>query len=233
MSDLIDAVDRKAALRSRILAARRTIGPERLARDARLVCDTLRSRLPDLLRRAARQADGTVTAYVPVGSEPGGPDLPDVLRAALPPGMRLVLPVLGDDLDLDWAVYDRGLVPTRRGLSEPTGPRLGVTAVRRAALMIVPALAVDHAGVRLGRGGGSYDRALARVESGAEIVALLHRGELLAEPLPAEPHDRPVTAVITPDRGLVRLRPPGPTPRAGDGSRPTETGAAAHTPGGR
>lgn len=233
MSDLVEAADRKAALRRRILAVRRTIGHERLAQDARRVRDLLRSHLPDLLRRAERQAVGTVTAYVPVGSEPGGPDLPDALRAALPAGMRLLLPVLRDDLDLDWAVYDRELMPTRRGLSEPTGPRLGVTAVRRAALMIVPALAVDHAGVRLGRGGGSYDRALARVESGAEIVALLHRGELLAEPLPAEPHDRPVTAVITPDLGLVRLRPPGPTPRIGDGSGSTENGAAAGTPGGR
>src|SRR5690606_8764204 len=115
----VGVADRKAALRRRILAARRTIGPERLAQDARLVRDILRRHLPDLLRRSARRTDGTVTAYVPVGSEPGGPDLPDALRAALPAGMRLLLPVLRDDLDLDWAVYERDLVPTRRGLSEP------------------------------------------------------------------------------------------------------------------
>ena len=67
----------------------------------------------------------------------------------------------------------------------------------------MPALAVSRSGMRLGRGGGSYDRALARAES-AFTVALLHDGELLDE-VPAEPHDRPVDAVITPADGLIEL----------------------------
>ena len=49
----------------------------------------------------------------------------------------------------------------------------------------------------LGRGGGSYDRALARVPPGTPVVALLYPDELRAS-LPAAPHDRPVTAVLTP-----------------------------------
>jgi 5-formyltetrahydrofolate cyclo-ligase len=68
---------------------------------------------------------------------------------------------------------------------------------------VVPALAVDRTGLRMGRGGGSYDRVLARADR-AYSVALLHDGELL-EKVPAEPHDRRVRAVITPTEGLSEL----------------------------
>jgi 5-formyltetrahydrofolate cyclo-ligase len=63
---------------------------------------------------------------------------------------------------------------------------------------------VDRTGVRLGYGGGCYDRALTRIRPGALVVALLHEGELLEEPLPAEDHDRRVDAVALPS-GVVRL----------------------------
>ncbi|MEU6077045.1 5-formyltetrahydrofolate cyclo-ligase [Micromonospora sp. NPDC047074] len=147
-----------------------------------------------------------MTAYVPVGSEPGGADLPAALHAALPPGGELLLPVLCDDLDLDWAAWTGpdGLVAAGRGMREPTGPRLGRAAIGRAELVVLPALAVDRRGVRLGRGGGSYDRALARVSATALTVVPLHDGELV-EALPAEPHDRPVRAVVTPAGGLRTL----------------------------
>jgi 5-formyltetrahydrofolate cyclo-ligase len=71
-------------------------------------------------------------------------------------------------------------------------------------MVVVPAVAVDARGVRLGRGGGSYDRALARVAPDTLVVALLHDGEVVEE-LPYEPHDRRVDAVITPSGGLVML----------------------------
>jgi len=160
----------------------------------------------DLVRR---QGLRRVTAYVPVGSEPGGSDLPDVIVAALAPGGELLLPVLRPDLDLDWATYagPESLVAAGRGMREPTGPRLGPAAVATAHLVVVPALAVDRRGVRLGRGGGSYDRALARVSPEALTVALLHDGELL-DAVPAQFHDRPVQAVITPTGGLHRLTRP-------------------------
>ncbi len=142
-----------------------------------------------------------VAAYVPLSAEPGGPDLPDALRDA---GADVLLPVLLPDNDLDWAAHTGELVPAARGLREPAGARLGVDAIARAALVIVPAVAVDRRGVRLGRGGGSYDRTLARVPVGVPIVALLHDGELLDE-VPAEPHDRLVSAVVTPSGGWCDL----------------------------
>ncbi|HET9519124.1 MAG TPA: 5-formyltetrahydrofolate cyclo-ligase [Actinoplanes sp.] len=188
----------KITLRNRLLTARRTLS----AADRTAAALAVHLATTTLVRR---RRPATVAAYVPVGAEPGGPDLPGALTAALPRRGRLLLPVLRPDLDLDWAHYTPGtLTAGPRGLSEPSGARLGVDAVREAELLIVPALAVGRDGTRLGRGGGSYDRALARAGN-AVLVALLHDGELL-DTVPAEPHDVAVHAVITPADGLVVLR---------------------------
>jgi 5-formyltetrahydrofolate cyclo-ligase len=157
-----------------------------------------------LLRGLNEWGARAVAAYVPIGGEPGvssDPPLPEVLHRA---GLRVVLPVLRRDADLDWAVYGGELVEAGRGLREPPGPWLGTAAIARVDAVVVPALAVDRAGMRLGRGGGSYDRALARVRAGVPVVALLYDGELVDD-LPAEPHDRAVTAVVTPGGGWVDL----------------------------
>ena len=92
----------------------------------------------------------------------------------------------------------REALARRRAL---TAERLGAAA---DALVVVPGLGVDRTGTRLGRGGGSYDRALVRTRGCA--VAALHAGEL-HDHLPAEPHDRPVDAAVLPGQGLVRLGP--------------------------
>ncbi|GAB7049914.1 5-formyltetrahydrofolate cyclo-ligase [Catenuloplanes indicus] len=188
----------KTALRGRLLAARRALPEE----SRRAAAGRVRRALGDLI---AAERPAVATAYVPVGAEPGGAGLPDVLTRLLHPDGTLLLPVLLPDLDLDWAEYagPASLTPTARGLREPSGRRRGPAAVADAQLVVVPALAVDRRGVRLGRGGGSYDRALARCGS-ALVVALLHDGELVGE-LPAEPHDRRVQGVITPAGGFVRV----------------------------
>ncbi|MGW0431482.1 5-formyltetrahydrofolate cyclo-ligase [Micromonospora sp. NPDC003197] len=189
----------KTELRAVLLARRRSLPAETRAEAAGLV----QAQLIDLVRRLRPRL---AASYVPVGSEPGGEDLPDALRGVLEPAGRLLLPVLRPDLDLDWAAYTGpgSLVPAGRGLREPSGPRLGVTAVGAADLIVVPAVGVDLRGVRLGRGGGSYDRALARADVGTLTVALLHDGELIEE-IPALPHDQRVQAVITPTAGLRLL----------------------------
>jgi 5-formyltetrahydrofolate cyclo-ligase len=188
----------KVRIRADMMASRRALGAELLADRAARVQDAVR----DLIRRAHPVR---VAGYAPAPTEPGGTDLPEVLRAALPPGGVLLLPVLRDDLDLDWAAYDGRLVPGGRGQREPAGPVLGVAAIATVSLVVVPALAVDRHGVRLGRGGGSFDRALARVPAGVPVVALLHDGELRERDLPALPYDRPVSAVIMSADGLVHL----------------------------
>ncbi|WP_328340347.1 5-formyltetrahydrofolate cyclo-ligase [Micromonospora sp. NBC_00421] len=195
----------KRETRAALLAHRRALtAPQRATAAMRVQAE-----LTELVRRLRPTR---MTGYVPVGSEPGGPDLPEVLRTALPAGAELLLPVLCDDLDLDWASYagPGTLVAAGRGMREPDGPRLGRTAITGATLVVVPALAVDRRGMRLGRGGGSYDRALARVPATTLTVALLHDGELLSS-LPAQPHDRPVRAALTPSDGL---RPLTTTPSA-------------------
>jgi 5-formyltetrahydrofolate cyclo-ligase len=151
------------------------------------------------VRRAA-----TVAAYIAVGSEPGTAPLLHALVAA---GKRIVLPVTLPDLDLDWAVYagDQDLVPARFGLLEPGGSRLGVDAVGTADAVLLPGLAVSARGERLGRGGGCYDRALARVPVGTFTCVLLYDDEVGVD-VPVEPHDRPVTAAASP-AGIVRFAP--------------------------
>lgn len=166
-------------MRVALLAARRAVpGPERRRRDTAIAA------------ALARLARGVVAAFVPLPEEPGDGD-------AFTGVPRLLLPVVRTDNDLDWAVFDGTLAPGRFGLSEPTGPRLGVEAVLGADLLVVPALAVDARGGRLGRGGGSYDRVLARVAGTVPALAVVDDAEVVPA-VPVEPHDRPVQGYVTP-----------------------------------
>lgn len=140
----------------------------------------------------------SVAAYWAFGDEP---PTSDIVRALHERGVTVLLPVGRDDGDLDWAAYDGTLAPGRWRFSEPAGPTLGVDAVASADVVLVPAVAIDAAGARLGRGSGAYDRALARVAPGTPIVALVYDDEVV-EALPVEPHDRRVTVVVTPARVL-------------------------------
>lgn len=153
-----------------------------------------RSRLPvDLSAVLQPVLDGArqIASYVGYGSEP-----------FVPPRPGWLLPVLLADGDLDWAAYDGELARGRRGLLEPVGPRLGVGAIATCDVLLVPALLVDRSGNRLGKGGGSYDRALLRATG--LIIALLHEQEFV-ETVPYSDHDVPVQAVATPVGGLVIL----------------------------
>ena len=96
------------------------------------------------------------------------------------------------------------------GIDEPTGPRLGPSAIADADAILVPALAVDRGGHRLGRGGGHYDRTLAllaRLRGTDDLptrIALIYDDEVL-EAVPFDKFDQFVTAVITPGSGLSLL----------------------------
>ncbi|GHF85989.1 5-formyltetrahydrofolate cyclo-ligase [Kitasatospora xanthocidica] len=180
----------KSDLRTRLLTERRGLSAEERAEAAL----ALAGHAWELAARGA-----TVAAYVSVGAEPGTRPLLDALREE---GVRVLLPVLLPDNDLDWAEYagPEGLAPAGRGLLEPVGPRLGPEAVTEAAVVLLPGLAVDRGGLRLGRGGGSYDRVLARLDRAGVrpvLAVLLYEHELL-ERVPAEPHDLPVDLAVTP-----------------------------------
>ncbi|WP_424861271.1 5-formyltetrahydrofolate cyclo-ligase [Streptomyces sp. MMS24-I29] len=182
----------KARIRRELLAARRLLTGE----DAENAATVLSRSALDLPELAGAR---TVAAYVSVGSEPGTRVLLDALRAR---GVRVLLPVLLPDNDLDWSAYEGAdrLVRAGRGLLEPDGERLGRDAVLEADAVLLPGLAVDARGMRLGRGGGSYDRVLARLTAAgahAALIVLLYDDEVVAR-VPAEPHDHPVDVVVTP-----------------------------------
>ncbi len=186
----------KAALRRRVLSARSGLSERERAVAEQALRDAV-------LGLPQAQMAGTVAVYYSIGSEPGTHGL---VYALWKRGSYVLLPVLRPDMDLDWASYEgpESLRPGPRGLTEPAGPPRGPGAVSRADLVIVPALAVDRRGTRLGRGGGSYDRALARVGPQVPTIALLYDGELLDE-VPAAPHDQRVRLVARPEEGITRL----------------------------
>lgn len=191
-------VVRKQQLRRLLLAARHAVPPEVQAAEA------------VALAAAVGRFSGTVCAYHPIGSEPGSGVLLDGLLAR---GVRVLLPVVTGGA-LDWAVHTGSLRPGPLGLLEPEGPLLGVHAIGEASVVLVPALAVDRHGVRLGRGGGHYDRSLPLAGAGVPLVAVLRDDEFLPA-VPAEPHDVPVTAALTPVNGLVSLPAEGGHLRSG------------------
>jgi 5-formyltetrahydrofolate cyclo-ligase len=179
--------DRKATLRTRMRAGRRGAVMPSMAAEVLAAVDEF-----------GVSPGQTVCAYVASAVEPGSLAMVEALRSR---GLRVVLPVVVGSA-LDWAAYDGRLRVGAFGLREPVGPLLGAEAVGSAALVLVPALAVDHAGVRLGKGGGFYDRVLGL--AAGPVVAVV-RDEEFVPSLPAEPHDVRVDAVLTPGRGVVRL----------------------------
>lgn len=192
----MEVVD-KTVLRTRLLAARRRVPGEVRAAEARMLCAAL-----EPLAGA-----GTVCAYVPVGTEPGSVAMIDMLVRR---SGRVLLPVAraaddGTPMPLRWGEYRPGaLTAGPWGLLEPIEPWLPASALAEAGLVIVPALAVDRRGMRLGRGAGFYDRSLPGRDPHARLIAVVRDVELVDE-LPAEPHDVAMTDALTPRRGIVGL----------------------------
>jgi 5-formyltetrahydrofolate cyclo-ligase len=135
-------------------------------------------------------------------SMPGEPGTQPLLAALSARGTRVLLPLLQVDFDLGWATYEPGaLASARFGISEPTGVPLGLNAINDASLVICPGLAGDAQGHRLGRGGGSYDRVLSRVDRSVRRVMLLYDDEVL-DAVPTDAHDERVHLIATPTRSV-------------------------------
>ena len=179
-------------------AALRRLRERRRARDEAALADVGVA----LARHAPALRAACVAGFVGVRGEPPTLPLLDALRAR---GSRVLLPRLLDDMDLAFVEYAgrEALGAGPRGLLEPVGPPLETAAIGSAEVVLVPALAVDRRGHRLGQGGGSYDRALPRAHG--LRIAVVFADEVLDE-VPVEPHDAAVDGVLT-EHGLVRFRP--------------------------
>jgi len=190
----------KRAMRARIRAERR----HRLEQERSELALALAAVVMELPEVAAARC---VACYASMPGEPGTAPLRSALHRS---GTRVLLPVVLPDGHLEWAEDDGELVPTPGpGGPEPTGPRLGLEGIGQAQVVLVPALAVDTLGNRLGQGAGYYDRTLRLLDPTVPVFALVHDSEVLdaaIEPVPAEAHDLRVDAVITPQRCL-RLPP--------------------------
>jgi 5-formyltetrahydrofolate cyclo-ligase len=183
----------KAQVRAELLARRRSMDAGEHAAAAGAIA--LQVLAVPVVARSRR-----VACYLSMPTEPGTAPLIAGLHER---GIEVVVPISLTDHTLDWALHDPAapVARTSLGIPEPTGGRLGSGALATCDVVIVPALAVDHAGHRLGRGAGYYDRALAGVTTPLCAVVFTH--ELLPE-VPHEPHDVSVHMAVTPS-GLFRV----------------------------
>lgn len=136
-----------------------------------------------------------IAAYLPTQDEP---NIRPFLAWAQERDIKVLLPVSRDDGLLDWAVSSDAEQEGLYGMPEPVGEVLGPIAINDVDLIIVPAAAVDHTGMRLGWGRGYFDRTLGSMEKCPPVFAVIFDGELV-ESVPTELHDKSVDGVVTPD----------------------------------
>lgn len=184
----------KDELRLLVRQARRVLSP-----DARTEAGW---RIAEAAQQLVTGSNHTITSYLHLPFEPPT----DILnRHLLQAGHQVLVPrIVGSDLH--WARFteqiDLGIGPM--GIREPRGPAVPLSDVHT---MFVPALAVDRRGMRLGQGGGFFDRTLATIarhsDGGPLIVAVTFADEFVEE-VPAEWFDHAVDALVTPT-GLTRF----------------------------
>lgn len=181
----------KESLRTEMLRLRAQRSPRE--------CEAAEIAIADRLGRLDVVGDARCVAlYLSMGSEPPTWAFADRLRTR---GVRVLTPLVREGHRLDWAEYvgAERLRTAAYGISEPATPPLGAGAIAEADVVVLPALAADRAGHRLGRGAGYYDRALTYPNPVAARIAVVYDDELLAY-VPTEAHDESVHLVVTPER---------------------------------
>ncbi len=137
-----------------------------------------------------------IACYLPFGNEP---DTELFIDWALENQIEVILPVAKTDGNLAWVTFEGETEAGIFGFAEAAGAD---TSIEGIDLMIIPAMAVDQKGMRLGKGKGYYDRTLEALTVKPPIVAVVFDDELL-EVVPAEEHDQPVDAVVTPKQRVI------------------------------
>ena len=173
-------VSDKGSLRSYFRQLRRTLDLEAISEG---ICRALEQRLRDPM---------TVLAYMGTPEEISLDPIFDQLSQ-----IRWGIPRCGPDRSLIWHDYGQiqgAWVTSPYGIREPMPDSPEVDA-RRADLILVPALAYDYQGSRLGYGGGYYDRFLASCS--AATWGILPHACFTSDPLPQDPWDRRVDGVLT------------------------------------
>ena len=180
----------KVELRSRMRAWRRSLGEAGADSAAQAA-----GHVPAMLAALAPAARAVVALYQPLGSEMDPGPVAGVLLGA---GLRLALPrVEAYDAPLTFRAWAPG-DPLEPDLSDCLAP-LDLAEVVEPDLILVPLLAFDVHGGRLGQGGGYYDRTLAALRSRdprPAFVGLAFAGQQ-ADTLPHEPHDERLDGVLT------------------------------------
>ena len=203
MGDSTPAASDKAELRRSVRDARRSrlLENDDAKNDVPSDLETrLADRVLDLPEVRAACAQGrAIACYTSRPDEPPTAHLRDRLLRA---GAIVLLPRI-DGTDLQWipVTPDTTWAMNRWGIEEPQG----AASAQAPAVWIIPALAVDADGYRLGQGGGFYDRALENISGDAPIIGIVFDDEVL-ERVPREKHDVRVNIVITPERTLVMPR---------------------------
>ena len=149
-----------------------------------------------ITRAVVKRAQGLkVSAYFPLASEPGGAGFIDKLYDAT---AELWLPLSGKDGVLSWSSYQgpESLKTGALGIAEPTGNIYDSSVLASLDVLFIPALAIDHNGMRLGKGAGYYDRALASLNPRPQTIAIVYAEEVL-DAVPHDDHDQAVDLVIT------------------------------------
>ena len=184
----------KRQLRKRLLAIRRVLPSASVLERSDKACARVLA-LPEL------QTAKTIMAYVAMRKEidPSG-----VLAHAFANGKRVVLPRVGEGQDEGLTLHehapDAALIENHLGVQEPE-PSVPRVEPDEVDLVIVPALAVDPRGHRVGYGGGYYDRLLPQMPR-ATKVAFVYDFQLVSE-TPSETHDARVTHIVSDARTLV------------------------------
>ncbi|WP_295643451.1 5-formyltetrahydrofolate cyclo-ligase [uncultured Corynebacterium sp.] len=182
--------EQKRRLRSEIRQRRTSVSCQERALSDRNIQKNLRSLLDQLYPKA-------VCAFSPMPGEPGGPDLPQYLTSVLPSDVPIFLPrvISQADRSMEWVQFSGELEVSHWGIPEPVGEPVS-DAFAYEPLMILPALAIDYDGRRLGQGGGFYDTVFARKPRGIISCAIVDDIEII-DHVPTEDHDLAVDYIIS------------------------------------